>query len=243
MELNKNNHYSFLKESYDKVGKQTWNHSDFQKKEISISRSYYTDKSLLLRKPSPKNLEVYALLSGLPFSTNITEKLISVQNEITKILGESLHYWVKPNNFGLEYCVFKWPDDDWNSSYLPIIKEEISFVESNSFLFHIHGIQINPDGCVVAKGYDENGVIFDIRRKLKEKLYFLPDKQSEWAHIPMGRILEPVGALKFSKLNKFIDKVYDEFIVSDVIDSLSLVHENRWYMEERSILQEYKLYQ
>ena len=237
-----NAHYAYLKKSYNKVGSRTWKNDDFINLALDSSRNLFTKKSLELCIPKPKRLEVYALLSGLSFSTKITDKLVSIQQNIDTILGDSLKYWVLPLNFGVEYCVFKWPDEIWkDKSKIFSINEELSMLNFSSFQFSIRGIQINPDGCVVAKGYDEGGMIFLIREHLKEKLLFLPKKQSGWAHIPLGRILEPLGPSKFLELESLINQLSDTTIVSDEINSIKFVHETCWYMEEKTILSEFLL--
>jgi hypothetical protein len=236
-----NAHYAYLKKSYNKVGSKTWEDSDFIDSALDVSRDLFSKESLELRKPEPKELEVYALLSGLPFSKKITNKLVSIQESIDVVLGDSLKYWVLPLNFGVEYCVFKWPEENWNSAQAISINKELSLLNKSSFQFSIHGIQINPDGCIVAKGYDESGMIFGIREQLKVNLESLPKRQSGWAHIPIGRILEPIGVKKFSALERIINKMSDTFIVSDVINSMKFVHETRWYMEKKTILKELEL--
>ena len=90
------------------------------------------------------------------------------------------------------------------------------------FLFSVFGIQINPDGCVVAKGYDEGAAIFRVREELKASLSFFPKRQSGWAHIPLGRILEPVGEEKFSKLKFLIGEIGQKFIFEHTLTSASL---------------------
>ena len=54
----------------------------------------------------------------------------------------------------------------------------------------------------------------------------------------MGRILEPIGSELFSKLSRLISELSESFIVADTINLIKLVHEHRWYMEEKSILSE-----
>lgn len=234
-------HYSYLKKSYDEVGRRTWQNDDFIKSSLDISRNLFTTESLVLRLPKPKNLEVYALLSGLPFSKAFSDKLVAVQQNIAAVIDDCLHYWVLPSNFGVEYCVFKWPEENWNESWSSDIKQELSLLDNPFFRFTIHGIQVNPDGCVIAKGYDDEAAIFNIRERLKANLTFLPKKQSGWAHVPIGRILEPLGSSKFSELARLINELSDVFIVSDEINSVKFVHETRWYMEEKSILSEFQL--
>jgi hypothetical protein len=186
-------------------------------------------------------LEVFALLSGLPFRGEFNDKLVEVQQKISAVLGEHLHYWVEPASFGVEYCVFKWPTDLWNEEWLGVVQTVLASIRQPSFRFSIVGVQINPDGCVVAKGFDEDAVLFHIREQLKVEIPFLPAKQSGWAHVPLGRILEPLGVERFAKLAHLISTMSDLPIATTEITSMKLIHETRWYMEEKTILAEYPL--
>tara|TARA_S200000501_G_scaffold240819_1_gene225659 strand:+ start:2337 stop:3101 length:765 start_codon:yes stop_codon:yes gene_type:complete len=240
--LNMNNeHFRYLKNSYSKVGNETWLNSDFIQSNLDTSINLFTKKSLKLQKPKPKNLEVYALLSGLSFSEKLCDKLMNFQKYISDIITDKLHYWVIPKNFGVEYCVFKWPDEKWDKSQSQIILNELSALQSPHFKLIVEGIQINRDGCVIAKGFDDEGIIFKIRKHLKNKIPFLPNRQSGWAHIPLGRILEPIGKKNFDELRQFINKHSDDFIFSEKINKIKFVHETRWYMEEKSIISEFLL--
>jgi hypothetical protein len=196
---------------------------------------------LVARRPRPKKLEVIALLSGLPFCDDFTDKVVKAQQQISAVLGEGLRFWVAPENLGVEYCVFKWPTDSWGEERLGVIQNVLPLIRQPSYQFSIRGVQVNPDGCVVAKGFDEDAVIFRIREHLKVEIPFLPAKQSGWAHVPMGRILEPLGVERFAKLAHLISTMSDPPIATTEINSIKLVHETRWYMEEKTILAEYPL--
>jgi hypothetical protein len=233
-------HYSLLSESYDKVGQETWKGEDFNRSSLEVSRNLFTEDSLIKRNPRPKNLEVYALLSGLPFDSFFSMELVKVQQEIDKILNGSLRYWVQQENLGLEYCVFKWPECDWNKEWEYQIYNNLPKFDK-PFQFTIQGIQINPDGCVIAKGFDERGVISSFRKKLKKDLDFLPNQQSEWAHIPLGRILEPIGEVKFSKLAKLCKKLASTYIATCEIKEIKFIHETQWYMEKKHTLKKFHL--
>ncbi len=232
-------HFQNLRASYKKVGDNTWNELNFLEKNLETSRNLFTPKSLELREPEPKKLEVFALLSGLPFGEDFINFLSSIQANISYILGDSLHYWVERDNFGVEYCVFKWPQDDWQDYLTREVGIILESIKAPRYQFHIIGIQINPDGCVVAKGFDENAALFNIRSQIKEKISFLPDKQSGWAHVPLGRILEPLSEDKFARLSAFISRMSDSYLVSAEIASFKFIHETRWYMTEKVVLQEY----
>lgn len=234
-------HFTNLKKSYRAVGARTWLSDDFEESNLEISRNLFTPESLQARKPRPKQLEVFALLSGLPFAQDFSDKLVAVQTQISEILGERLHYWVAPQNLGVEYCVFKWPTDSWQDENRNTIHNVLKLTRQRSFTLHICGVQINPDGCVVAKGFDEDALITLVRDELRSKILFLPKKQSSWAHVPLGRILEPIGSRKYENLKKHMHALDDMPIASTEITSFAFIHEKRWYMEEREVLAEYPL--
>ena len=234
-------YYAKLKEAYRTVGERTWLERDFAVPALEVSRDLFTPESLLACKPRPKALEVYALLSGLPFARGFTDKLVAVQTRISKILRGRLHYWVAPQNLGVEYCVFKWPADPWDDSRLDIIQNALAAIRPKTFRFHIRGVQVNPDGCVVARGFDQNAQLFRVRAQLKADVPALPEKQSQWAHVPLGRILEPLGTERFTQLAHLMSDMSDMPITSTEVDTMKLVHETRWYMEERTTLAEYPL--
>ena len=236
-----NAHFNRLREVYQVAGARTWVDQDFQEQNLEVSRSLYVPESLRAGKPRPKALEVYALLSGLSFPNDFTDRLASVQARISEILANRLHYWVKPKNMGVEYCVFKWPKDSWSGEQQGIVREVLASLNPQVFKFHIGGVQINPDGCVVARGYDENAELFRVRALLRAAIPFLPERQSGWAHVPLGRILEPIGVEAFARLRSLIDKLSDSPLASTKIDTMKLIHETRWYMEERETLTEYQL--
>ena len=234
-------HATRLARAYKEVGDRTWTTEDFLESNLQVSQNLFTPESLSARRPRPKDLEVFALLSGLPFRDDFTAKLVDAQRRISAVLGECLHYWVAPPNLGLEYCVFKWPTDSWNEEWLGVIQGALASVRQPPYRFSVGGVQINPDGCVVAKGFDEPAVLFQIREQLKVKIPFLPAKQSGWAHVPLGRVLEPLGGERFAKLAELMSAMSDMSIATTEIDSMKLIHETRWYMEAKTILAEYPL--
>ena len=225
-----------LKSSYEDVAQRTWQHEDFQAHNLEISRDLFTMESLAKRAPRPKRLEVVALLGGLPFDKDVSDPLCAIQEELSNVIRDALHYWVAPNNLGIEFCVFKWPNEPWHAENQAKIEEAIRSAKATEFRLEIGGVQINPDGCIVARGYDTDGVFFSIRDQMKIKLPFLPKRQSGWAHIPLGRILEPVGTKKFNALREMVEHLANTHIVETTIKSLKLIKEDRWYMEERSLL-------
>jgi hypothetical protein len=232
---------SQLEKAYRAVGDRTWEAADFLEPDLRISRELFTPESLLTRNPRPRELEVVALLSGLPFPPDFVASLVQVQKQISAVLGPRLHYWVAPANFGLEYCVFKWPGGPWQPEWLDAVREVIAAERHPAFRYEVGGIQVNPDGCFVAKGFDGGGEISRLRDRLRAELPFLPDRQSAWAHVPLGRVLEPLGTDRFAELGTLMRSLSNQTIVATLVDSMQLVHETRWYMESKQILEQYPL--
>ncbi|MCB1759308.1 MAG: hypothetical protein KDI68_05930 [Gammaproteobacteria bacterium] len=234
-------HFKYLSTAYGRVGDQTWSAADFTEENLAVSRDLFTPESLQRRNPQPKELEVYALLSGLAFPEEFSCELHSVQMRISDLLGERLHYWVAPQNLGIEYCVFKWPEEPFQGERLDQIRKVLDSIRQPCFQLSIGGVQINPDGCVVARGFDQGAVLFRIREQLKADIPSLPARQSGWAHIPLGRILEPLGRKRFSELARLIKSLSEWPIAKTEIRVMKLVHETRWYMENKTILAHYPL--
>jgi hypothetical protein len=224
-----------LDASYKLVGNKIYKYDNLSINSIKNSISLFTKKSLALRKPEPINVNVYGLVSGLPFSKNTVKSIYNIISSIRDILKNKNCYWVKPNNLAVEYCVFKWPMDPWNLEWSNKI---IYFLRSSNYYafdLFIHGIQLHTDGCIVAKGYD-GGALRKIRSNIVSNLSFVPKKQSRWAHIPIGRILEPISGRLFSQLKELIYHFSNIKIGVERLTEASFVHEKKWYMEKKTIL-------
>ena len=103
----------------------------------------FLQKSLNKRIPKPKRLEVYALLSGISFENKIQKRLLNIQNEINALIPEKLKYFVKPENLGLEHCVFKWPNEKWDTKKEKQVNNLLDIYPFESFNLEIIGIQIH----------------------------------------------------------------------------------------------------
>lgn len=232
-------HFEILNTKYDQVGEKTWVHSDLLKGNLEQSLDLFEPESLVLHSPRPKALEVVALLSGVHFDPLFIQGLTTFQSNIKAIIGDSLSYWVAPHNLGLEYCVFKWPDQTLSYDQMLYIKSCLRTIRTDQFTLDVNGIQINPDGCVVARGFDSNRTLFNTRAKVSQSVPFLPSRQSGWCHVPLGRILQPIGSNLFKLLKDYICSTRHETPLWTDINSFKLIHETRWYMEEKTILENF----
>ena len=227
-----NKEYTAQVEEYQKVGRRTWVEKDFTRSNLASSNALFTEDSLKKRSPVPKDLTVVALVAGLSFDQQTTGNLNKFQVDITAILGSKLYYWVRTENFGLEYFVFKWPEDYLASDRIIEISQFVGDYDFKPFSLFVSGFQINPDGCVLATGYDLDGNMHWTRSQLRERFPWAPVRQSRWFHIPLGRILEPVGQDAFLRLRELAEaSARTSFDVP--ISKLLLVEEQRWYMEKR----------
>ncbi len=237
----KNTYSALLSDSYNNASKDFFETDDFLISKIQSSRYLFTEESLKIGIPEPKELEVYALLSGISFENKLQKRLLNIQNEINSIIPKNLKYFVHPENLGLEHCVFKWPHEKWDSEKEKQVNNLLKIYPFEPFNLEIIGVQVHPDGCVIAKGYDKSLQMNKIRSFFKKNLNFFPVKQSEWSHIPLGRILEPIGKKNYSLLKKYIMQNKNLEIASITIKDFKFIFEKKWYMEDRTLINNIKL--
>lgn len=222
--------------SYNKVGKKIYKLEHLPDQLLRKSKSLFTNKSLQKKNPVPIKVDVYAMVSGLPFPEKLIKSLIKIKKKIKQNLQDSTCYWVEPKNLAVEYCVFKWPSDDLKKKWIIDIENYLRREKIKIFNFSIVGIQIHEDGCIIAKGYDDQATIRKIRSNLISNFKFLPSKQSNWAHIPLGRILEPVSKIKFQNLKKIAKRLSKKKIGTIKINRIKIVNEKQWYMKKKKII-------
>lgn len=229
-----------LRKSYDLVGKKFESLGNLKSADFESSRSLFEDESLALGKPRPKRLEVLAVVAGLQFSEDLRRKIQEFQNEIREILDDSLAYWVLPQNLGLEFFVLKWPEQSLKKEQIFFGEEFLDKFQKSQFQVHFNGVQVHRDGCVIARGFDVGSII----RKCRNPLILnkrISSRQSNWSHVPLGRILEPFSATAYEKIKKLVNQSQTKIFHTELIECVSLIHETRWYMEENKLLGSKKL--
>jgi hypothetical protein len=227
--------------SYEAVGQLVWSDKDFEKSNLASSVDLFEGSSLQSGSPHPKALEVYALLSGLPFSKSGIDFFSQIQNEIEKIIPGVLKYWVEPQNLGVEYSVLKWPESVLSYDQIEAVDEFVKKIVMPSFDIFFHGVQVHRDGCIVVRGFDEGRKMRNFREQLADHFDFLPRKQSSWCHVPLGRILSPVGEGRFQELKRYFANEGINKSCVEKIENINMIHETRWYMKERKTLYTYNL--
>jgi len=231
-----------LKSSYDKESFKFEKDLSLNHEEIEKSKNIF-DIDLNNNIAVPKKLEVIALLAGLPFPKSFQNHIGSIQNQIKSILRDKLYYMVKKENLGLELLVLKWPEQDRNLILEKNIIRFLDLLNISEIEIIFDGIQIHTDGCIVLRGFDVNESFLRLRKIILDKFNTIPKKQSNWVHIPIGRILTNLSLADCKSLQNLIYKTreIDNYFPSQNINKIKLIHENQWYMEKKSTIKYWKL--
>ena len=227
-----------LLNSYDHVFTEAKNQKRFDDSLLNKSRGFFEFDHL--SEPVPKNLGVDALVCGLPFADSLINLASNVQKKLDKYLDLTDRYWVEPNNLACEIVVSKWPGKSSNRSIVPRLVSFLDNLNLSPFTIRIHGAQMHTDGCVVLRGYDR-GRLRGVRSALLENFSDLPQKQSSWVHIPLGRIISQVSENTYKCLLNELISSFDEISCDIEISDLKYITEKQWYMMEREIIAEIKL--
>ena len=69
-----------------------------------------------------------------------------------------------------------------------------------------------------------------------DKIPLLPKKQSNWVHVPIGRILEPLNNSETNSLKNYCiaTQSYRSYKMS--INHFHLVHEKQWYQNQIDLI-------
>lgn len=229
-------HRAHLMESYNKVGHKIENVRDFSDEDLAESLLLFDPESLLKGAAQPIDVDVYAVLSGISFEKEFLRVIDNIYAQLRAVLSDKRYYLVKRDNLGIEYAVLKWPQEKVDHE---LIKSAISLLReypAEPFSLKVCGIQLHRDGCVILKCVDEGASVFKIRDFLRTNLPNLPKRQSSWCHIPLGRVLEPIGLSQMNKLKATLAKIDDELDYDIPIREIHLVNEKTWYMESKDYL-------
>lgn len=205
--------------------------------DIKSSIDIFEYSSLRKRNPIPKKFEVFAVISGIPFDIDFVAKIVHIQRKLIDFFGNKLNYMVKKNNLAVEFCVLKWPEDPVSESIIDQTISTLRLLELRRFSFKIVGIQIHLDGCIILKGISEKMKIHSVRSNIMKSINGFPEKQSNWSHVPIGRLLEPLNKTEKDELVRLIDSLNNTAVpFQTYIDKIHVVHESRWYMESVEVL-------
>jgi len=177
------------------------------------------------------------LLGGIPFQEKEIYFLSKIQNRIFNSINDERVYKVKQTNYGLECFVLKWHDTEkFDEKNIQHVKKYLNELSLPKYKIKFKGIQIHTDGCVIAKFIDINKEFRSLRKDFLLKFNFLPRRQSSWVHVPLGRILYNLDKRVIENLISECEDINENHNFEIEINKYSLVHEKRWYMEDKEIL-------
>lgn len=229
-------HFNHLENSYREVGCKINDRDDFMLAELESSLSLFHQESPLDITARPINVDVFAVLAGISFENTFLKLIDSIHMRLLEIIKDKRFYLVAPKNLGVEYAVLKWPEDKHDPK---IIEQALSILDNfngDTFSLKVFGIQVHTDGCIILKCVDQGQSIFKLRKILLSCVENIPKKQSNWVHIPLGRILSPIGKSRMVDLKALLSEIDYELDYDILIENIHIVHEKIWYMEKKSYL-------
>lgn len=188
--------------------------------------------------PVPKRFDTYAIVCCLPFPKDFQLILQDYWKHFLTLLGNPVVYGVKPSNMHVEIFLFQRPEEVFTQmqvkagieSSVSLAKELSSFTISFCYPF------ITPDGTIVIPGFESNGTIEVFRSKLKETLSAYPQKQSQWLHTSLGRILQPLDKDTMAPLLRDMEANWGKVVGEVSVDTLLWTWEKQWYMVDKEVL-------
>lgn len=228
--------------SYEERFSEIFNYQKLSLDNIQSSLNLFENESLRKRNPMPKKLEVICIVGGLPFENEFINSIVKKQIQIKNLLGNTMHYMVRPENLAVEAIVLKWPNDKYKKD---LIKVGLNYFEKSqltTFKLISFGFQFHLDGAIIMRCLDIPNTLRKFREEMRKNIPNIPLHQSSWCHIPLGRILEPLSQNKFSKLITLSRETQNEDNYAADVSKLHFVHEKRWYQLEKDIVKSINLY-
>lgn len=238
-----------LTERYRPVWERTIGQGALQESDVAQSQFFFDSApagGLLLRegRPVPKRFDTYAIVCCLPFSEEFQRILENLWQEFMELLGNPLAYGVELSNRHVEIFLFQRPGelfpqtviDEAMRASIPIAEKLSPFTISFAYPF------MTPDGTIVVPGFVKpEGVIDGFREGLKNTLTSYPQKQSQWLHTSLGRVLEPLDSTRLAPLIDHMNSHWGQEIGKVEVDKLLWTHEKQWYMVDKTILHQIAL--
>ena len=229
-------HFSHLKNSYREVGCKINDRDDFLLTELESSLLLFHQQSPSEFMARPIDVDVFAVLAGISFENTFLSLVDSIHIKLLEIIKDNRFYLVEPKNLGVEYAVLKWPEDNYDPKIIEQALNVLDDFKGDAFYLKVFGIQVHTDGCIILKCVDQNQSIFKLRNTLISCVENIPKKQSNWVHIPLGRILSPIGKPGMADLKAVLAEIDNELNYDILIENIHVVHEKTWYMEKKSYL-------
>jgi hypothetical protein len=218
--------------------------------QVDQSRFYFdfaTDPNTGLSIPVPKTFDTYGVVALMPMSHDVQDTLSATWENTLASLGQPLAYGVEPDKRHVELILFSRPEEIFDEATIDssIGASFAALKESPpaSFNATFRSPFITPDGTVVVPGFPEPvSAIDDFRASVRRAVGdTIPERQSRWFHISLGRILEAMDATTMEPTLQVMEDNWGEQLASVTVDKIMWTHEKQWYMMQKDILHELPL--
>lgn len=232
-----------LEKKYRSVWETTLQHGQITESDVSGSKFFFELNADQTPKivdgfAIPKRFDTYALVCCLPFPEDFQKVLQDYWKNFLNLLGNPVAYGVKPPNRHVEIFLFGRPEESFTQQQIQAgIKESLSLSkELPPFKISFRYPFITPDGTIVVPGFETTGVIEKLRTNLRETLTVYPQKQSQWLHTSLGRILQPLDKASMEALLNHMEENWGKVIGEVSVNTLLWTWEKQWYMVDKEIV-------
>jgi hypothetical protein len=237
-----------LASKYSAVWEKTLANGELKLDEINKSRFFFeVDGSGVLimenSAPVPKHFDTYAIVC-FPLHNALHQMLDDLWEQFLLLVKNPIAYGVRPQNRHVEIFLFQRPGELFTEpEVLRGINRSLRVSQTMSpFKIAFYYPFLTPDGTIVVPGLDEPaGTVDNFRNKLRAELQTYPQKQSQWVHISLGRILEPIDTVRLKPLLYLMQSHRDQRIGEVLVNELIWTWEKQWYMTDKKILHRRRL--
>lgn len=231
---------------YKMIWEKTRQNGDLSADQVEKSRFYFNfDKTS--GAPVPKVFDTYGVVALMPMSAETQTTLTHTWDYILKNLQQPLAYAVEPDKRHVELILFSRPEETFPEAAIHrAVDKSYESLRANpphKFRAVFCHPFITPDGTVVIPGYPEPATAIDdfrtsVRMAVGENI---PNRQSQWFHISLGRILEPLSSERMLSAFDDMQENWGKPLAELLIDKVMWTHEQQWYMLQKTILHELEL--
>jgi len=237
-----------LEQKYRTIWEMTLHNKQLAPAHVSNSKFFFelnSDKTpkIVSGSPVPRRFDTYALVCCLPFPESFQKVFEDYWKNFVALLGNPISYGVNSQNRHVEIFLFQRPEELFSQEQIQTgIKYSLSIgKELPPFKISFRYPFITPDGTIIVPGFEDKGTIEEFRSKLRKNLSAYPQKQSQWLHTSLGRILEPLDEDRMAPLLRNMEANWGKAIGEVTVNTLLWTWEKQWYMVDKEILTTLKI--
>ena len=233
-----------LESRYRAVWEATRTNKQLSAEGVARSRFFFEFGAAHCETPVPKRFHTCAIVCGLPFPASVQRAFEDVWQRCLAVLDHPLSYGVEPANRHTEVFLLQEPHERFASQAMAAAVQATVRAAQTTRAFRVayRFPFMTPDGTIVVPGFDAPyGTVDALRSRLKASAIPCPEKQSQWFHVSLGRILDPIRETRLKPLLDLTESHWGEVITEVTIGELLWIWEKQWYMVDREVLSRIQL--